>query len=115
MTIEYSAVLHFSDDCTARIESPFTFSTAGEQYSFSPDSDPQESFRPMDVVLSDIVTKADADDAGALNIVFDSGAVIRVEPDDEYEAWTVSGPGGFLVVSMPGGELATWDAKPDVS
>jgi hypothetical protein len=112
-TVEYSAVLHFSDDYTARIESPFKFSLPGKHYNLSPDSDPQESFLPMEVLLNQAVTKSEADDSGALSLVFDNGAKIHVEPDDEYEAWTVSGPDGFLVVSMPGGELATWEAKPD--
>ncbi|WP_020662058.1 DUF6188 family protein [Amycolatopsis benzoatilytica] len=113
ITVEYSAVLHFSDDYTARIESPFSFSVPGRQYSFSPESDPQESFQPMDILLSQVVANSDVDDSGTLRIAFDNGAAIQAEKDDEYEAWTVSGPDGFLVVSMPGGELATWDAKPD--
>ncbi|MEU4675133.1 DUF6188 family protein [Amycolatopsis sp. NPDC023774] len=112
-TVEYSAVLHFSDDYTARIESPFSFRSTGKKYDLSPDSDPQESFQPMAILLHQAVTRAEADDSGSLSLVFDNGATIHVEPDDEYEAWTVSGPDGFLVVSMPGGELATWEAKTD--
>lgn len=65
----------------------------------------------MSTLLHQAVTKSAINDSGALIIAFDSGAMIHVESDDEYEAWTVGGPDGFLVVSMPGGELATWDSK----
>lgn len=113
VTVECSAVLRFSGDYTARIEAPFSFNVPGEQYSFSPESDTQESFQPMDVLVSQVVVTSDSDDSGTLRIAFGNGAAIQAEKDGEYEAWTVSGPDGFLVVSMPGGELATWEAKPD--
>jgi hypothetical protein len=111
--VEYSAVLHFSDDYEARIESPFILTMAGERYDISPDSDPQESFLPLEQLLRQTVTSADVDESGVLSLAFGNGATIRVEPDDEYEAWTVAGPDGYLIVSMPGGELAIWAAKND--
>ncbi|WP_110182225.1 DUF6188 family protein [Nocardioides solisilvae] len=37
-----------------------------------------------------------------------TGHVLYVPPDASFEAWQVSGPGGALVVSMPGGDLAVW-------
>jgi hypothetical protein len=54
-----------------------------------------------------------ADGAGTLRVVFEGGARLIVEPDPAYEAWSVSGPDGALVVSTPGGELAIW--KPESS
>lgn len=48
-----------------------------------------------------------------LSVAFDNGARLRIKPDSSYEAWTVSGPRGMLVVSMPRGELAIWDEKQD--
>jgi hypothetical protein len=36
------------------------------------------------------------------------GATITVPPNDAFEAWTVTGPNGLRVVSMPGGTLAVW-------
>jgi hypothetical protein len=110
--MEHSAVLHFSDGCVARIESPFSLDLAGNRHEFSPGNGLQESFQPMKELLQQTVTTAETGDSGALRLTFGNGAVISVEPDDEYEAWAVSGPGGFLVVSMPGGELATWGDRP---
>jgi len=48
---EYSAVLHFSDDYMVRIESPFTAQLSGKYYELSPESDPPESFQPVDGLL----------------------------------------------------------------
>lgn len=39
---------------------------------------------------------------------FSNGMSICVEPDENYEAWVVSSPHGFLVVALPGGGIATW-------
>jgi hypothetical protein len=51
-----------------------------------------------------------ADQSGHLTIGF-ADLVIRVSPDELYEAWTVSGPAGYRVVCTPGGELAVWSAS----
>ncbi len=51
------------------------------------------------------------DESGGLTVAFADGARLRIEPDEDYEAWTVTGPKGFMVVCMPGGELAIWSAK----
>jgi hypothetical protein len=53
------------------------------------------------------------EESGMLSVAFDNGARLRIKPDSSYEAWTVSGPRGMLVVSMPRGELAIWDEKQD--
>lgn len=44
---------------------------------------------------------------GTLEVSVGSGT-LRVTPHRSYEAWTIAGPDQQLVVSMPGGELATW-------
>lgn len=46
-----------------------------------------------------------------LRIDFSNGMSIRVEPDENYEAWVVSGPHGFHVVALPGGGIATWRSE----
>jgi Family of unknown function (DUF6188) len=39
---------------------------------------------------------------------FVGGNELRVPSSDDYEAWTLVGPDGLRLVSMPGGELAIW-------
>jgi hypothetical protein len=47
---------------------------------------------------------------GQLTLDFTSGIQVRVEPDENYEAWTFDGPRGEKIVCAPGGELVTWSA-----
>ena len=55
----------------------------------------------------------DVQDDGQLHLAFADGAHIEVAPDEGYEAWNVTGPGGARIVSLPGGELAVWSAEGD--
>jgi len=48
---------------------------------------------------------------GSLDISFVDGSRLVVPVDPHYEAWELSASDGFLVVSRPGGGLATWSAK----
>ncbi|MEU6563117.1 DUF6188 family protein [Nocardia nova] len=61
------------------------------------------------------VTHAEADDSGRLFLSFDNGIRLRVPSDESYEAWNVTGPDGYLIVSQPGGGLAIWSAGSDSS
>jgi hypothetical protein len=45
---------------------------------------------------------------GALRVVFSSGHHLNVGASEQYEAWTVAGPGDLKCVSLPGGSLAYW-------
>ena len=48
---------------------------------------------------------------GALDLDF-GDARITVPVDENFEAWQVSADDGFLIVSMPGGELSYWTPSP---
>jgi hypothetical protein len=45
---------------------------------------------------------------GRLHLAFDGGWSIEVPPGTDYEPWTLNGPDGLLLVSVPGGDLAIW-------
>ena len=64
-------------------------------------------------VLHVVVDDARAHQDGSLHLAFADGAHIEVAPDEGYEAWNVTGPGGARIVSLPGGELAVWSAEGD--
>lgn len=57
------------------------------------------------------VTKAEVGNSGELRIVFVDGGEIRVDANDDYEAWTIAGVDGYKAVCMPGGEVAVWPAS----
>jgi hypothetical protein len=48
---------------------------------------------------------------GRLALEFDDGSSIHVPADPSYEPWQISGPRGFRIVSIPGGDLAIWSAQ----
>lgn len=55
-----------------------------------------------------VIVSAAVESNGELRIDLDSGHRLVVEPDRYFEAWHVTDPGRYLVVCMPGGELAVW-------
>lgn len=50
--------------------------------------------------------------SGVLTLEFTDGTTLRCEPRPDVEAWqVVGGDPEYLVVCMPGGEVAVWDAR----
>lgn len=64
----------------------------------------EEAMRPSKTKFIEGVAHKD----GALELRLSEGVEIWVNPDPDYEAWTVAGASGLEVVSLPGGELAVW-------
>ncbi|WP_037808444.1 DUF6188 family protein [Streptomyces sp. NRRL F-2580] len=54
------------------------------------------------------VLSAVAFKSGALRMVFDCGTHLTCPAGPSFEAWQISGPGGWRFVSLPGGDLAVW-------
>ena|SRR5213593_2434577 len=63
------------------------------------------------IVLRKTVAQAIGLKDGTLDVSFADGSSLVVPADPDYEAWELSASDGFLVVSRPGGGLATWSAK----
>ncbi|WP_406376133.1 DUF6188 family protein [Streptomyces sp. NBC_00647] len=57
------------------------------------------------------VVSAVAFKTGSLRLVFDNGLHLTCRADPSFEAWQLTGPGGWRFVSMPGGELAVWSGS----
>ncbi|MGW3498953.1 DUF6188 family protein [Streptomyces sp. NPDC001020] len=57
------------------------------------------------------VLSAVAFKSGALRMVFDSGTHLTCSSDASFEAWQITGPGGWRFVSPPGGDLAVWSGS----
>jgi uncharacterized protein DUF6188 len=91
-----------------QIETPYTVHTATGTISVVP----EQSTEPgPPSFLEQRIRSATAADSGRLEVVFDSGAVLRVEPDPDFEAWTFVASDGKRVVSMAEGELAVWSGE----
>ena len=109
--IEHTVRMQLSDVYFIVIESPFRLDIHGDNYLLSPDEEPDDALQALRQLVGHTIEEATADAAGALHVIFEGGARLTVEPDPAYEAWSVSGPDGALVVSTAGGKLAIWKSN----
>lgn len=84
-----------------RIEGDFTISDRDRVYRLSP-SVPME-LGPAVALFGQV--------EGKLELAFEDGRTLSVEPDACYEAWEVSGPDGMRAVCTPGGAISVWQPK----
>ena len=106
--VEFTVRMKISDVYFIVIESPLRLDIHEDSFSLSPEEQRDEALQALRPLVGLTIEDATADTAGTLHVLFEGGARLTVEPDPAYEAWSVSGPDGALVVSMPGGELAIW-------
>lgn len=91
-----------------RIEQPFELRRVdGVPMSLSWERDPM-ALAPALSVLHVEVDAALAFKDGRLELRFGDGGWLRVSASEEFEAWTLVGPDGLRLASMPGAELAIW-------
>jgi len=94
-----------------RIESDFIFkSAAGNIHQLDPNGKPALLGPALSITRSSIVAGL-ADNRGALHVDFADGSAMDVPADKNYEAWTINGPQGLLLVSCPGGSIASWGLR----
>ena len=60
-------------------------------------------------LLNARVSRILANDEGALRVEFGDGRVITAPPQDDYEAWQLSGSDGSFVVALRGGDWASFE------
>ena len=94
-----------------KIEQPFVLVSEGQELALDPAGDPVQ-IAPALTVLRRDAEHAIAFKDGRLEMAFGGDVALRVPVGDQYEAWSLTGPGGLLIVSMPGGELAIWSDRP---
>lgn len=108
--VDYAFGITTQSGITVRIECDFTYRRSdADPVLYDPNDDPV-LLGPVLSITRSAVVKGFADDAGALHLEFADGSTIDVLPDEHHEAWTLVGPDGLLLVSLPGGGLATWSA-----
>jgi Family of unknown function (DUF6188) len=106
--VEYALYLRLSEQYNVTVESPFRFNLPDRSVELSPETDAEEVRALLGRLVGHRIDAAAVSEKRALTIDFDDSTRLTVDPDPAYEAWNVSGPAGFLVVCMPGGELAIW-------
>jgi hypothetical protein len=106
----HAVVLSFSGGCQVLTESLTHLDGPGGRAEVEPGDDPSDALATL---LGDVVAQARTRDTGELQITFVSGWQLCVAADADYESWAVTGPDGFLIVCLAGGELAVWGAAKD--
>jgi hypothetical protein len=113
-SVDHAFALEFHDgeqSTIVRIEGEFTVFDHGRTYRLTP-SVPME-LGPAVALFGQVVCSAWASAEGKLEIVFEDGRTVCVEPDARYEAWEIYGPGGMRAVCTPGGAISIWQPQDD--
>ncbi|MFO7190956.1 MULTISPECIES: DUF6188 family protein [Thermocrispum] len=105
-TGEFALVVRTDGGVEVRVESDFTVSGNRGTVTYSPDTITDSTV--FNWLVGKRIIAAVVDDAGALTMTLADGTKISVPPDEEFEAWTLAGPGARKIVSMPGGELTVF-------
>jgi hypothetical protein len=105
--VDFALSLRTDAGYEVRIETDFSMHTPNGDFEFSLGATSLEPDK-FPSLLDQTITASKAEESGALVLAFGNGTSLRVEPHEEYEAWTIAGPHGKKIVCMPHGELAVW-------
>jgi len=106
----FSVIMNGSgNDVQIGIESEFIYFQGTQRYELLAERGPT-TICPALGVLHQELKSLEVHKSGILEIVFLNGDKIVVNPDPQYEAWTLNGPDDLLMVCMPGGEIAIWSS-----
>jgi hypothetical protein len=110
LQIDFAFGLNVDAGLQFRIEGPFTVERQGDVAHY----DPQRvgAVGPLTDLHQAVMTEAAVLLDGGLRLSFADGRTLTVPPSEEFEAFSVTGPGAgsdaFRFVSLPGGGLAEW-------
>lgn len=87
------------------LEGEFTLAVGGnvQASSFGGRKHKAMGYAPLLSLMGAVVSAVEISNGGDLTIEFESGHIIRVPPDANYEAWELEGLGRLMVVCIPGG------------
>jgi hypothetical protein len=94
------------EDLEVVVGGAFRLEVDGERWDLDPGD--RSGLGPVLALYPDSLAVA-VDEHDTLTLRFVGGAVLRVPPHPQYEAWELRGPGRRLVVGNPGGELTVFD------
>jgi hypothetical protein len=109
--LDYAVVLETVDGTELRLESRFQISSLDD----SAEVDPQRldmTGGAAVALLHQQVALASIGESGVLSLQFADGHRLQCEPDEMFEAWTLTTAGGERMVCLPGGGVAHWPGTP---
>lgn len=107
--IDYAVTLDLRRDpisAEIRISTPFEYKTEGVDVRIDPEGPPEELASILGLCRGRSVMAVTVWKNGTLEVSFDDESRLSVPADEQYEAWTLSGPSGALIVSGPGGAVS---------
>jgi hypothetical protein len=112
ISVAYQLFLHLESDARVHLGCPFklTQGVRGSREEVFLDPGRQEVAAALGLFGAKVLS-AVAFKTGSMRLVFDNGCHLNSRADPSFEAWEVLGPGGWRVISMPGGELAVWSGR----
>jgi hypothetical protein len=91
-----------------RLQTPFTLIEGDRRLLLEPEH--TATLGPVVTLFGRNVSSAETLDDGCLSLRLHD-ALLHITPHPEYEAWTLTGDDGLLVVCGPGGAVTTWSPK----
>ncbi len=109
IVVDFHVELRFSNQSLISFGGAFKIIEKADAFSVVHPGEDKASLLPVLNLHTLVVTDVRLDDK-SLEIAFDSGSVLRCEPDSDFEAWQYAGPEDppTMMISMPGGEVAIW-------
>jgi hypothetical protein len=83
---------------------------AGDLTTFAENATPGQLGVAAERLLQRTVATASATEAGGLALTFSDRTGLSAPTHPRWESWTLTGPGGALVVCGPDGHLSQWEA-----
>lgn len=97
-----------------RIEGKMRLSRGKETEILADPANP-ETLGPLLVLFGRTVNLAHAFKDGRLKVEFEENTVLQIDAGEKFEPWELvseGGVNGLRLISMPGGSIAFWQAKP---
>ena len=110
--ISYQLSLHLDTEARVVLECPFKLTQVVDdgRQDVTLDPDRQDVTAAIGLFGAKVLS-AVAFKTGSMRLVFDNGWHLNSQADSSFEAWEVLGPGGWRIISMPGGQLAVWSGR----
>ncbi|MEV7289298.1 DUF6188 family protein [Streptomyces sp. NPDC093252] len=111
ITVDHRLTLALADGWEVVLETPARLSSGTAHTDrgvlLLPES---QDVAPVLPLFGTKVVSAVAFTSGTLLMVFEHGTHLTCPADEAFEAWQITGPGGWRFVSLPEGGLGVWSA-----
>lgn len=111
---DYAVRMEMQGGSSIRLGQPFSIRFEGDDEitEVTPEELDSGSWAVLGLLRREVLD-AQVTASGTLSLRFSGGALLSCSPHPDYEAWQVQLATGEMVLSTPGGEVASWGAPLD--